>query len=495
MPPKELSPWWRGKRGFQVGSFPGECVELISGKVPESVVDSLPKPVPRKRGKLSTFLRSLVKARPKRSEQPEPAKEGVFGCDLGEHLLRSGRDVPQVLQSCAEFIEQHGVVQGIYRLSGVASRIQRLRHEFESEQVPELSVRDIHSVSSLCKMYFRELPNPLLTEQLYGKFSDAVCAATEEERLLSMQDAIQQLPAPHYRTLEYLMRHLASLAGNSSVTNMGAQNLAIVWAPNLLRSQQSQSASTYGEAACMELQMQSDVVEFLISHTDVLFPSTSTSAVGEEAGHSSLDGPKSVWVSPPSAKLLTLQEAQAERRGQSSSPAATRSSNTEVEEGPTADVCQQQRGNSQVLGIALNSWNGSPYLTGQLSDSTVSKDRLSEEEARVCFRQIVSAIASVRSQGYAHRDLKPMMRQMAGPIVLVPISDLFLLRHKHNLDPKLPTKFDSANHFGTPDGTLSVRLLDRLREGTPLARPEISRKDSLPSSDHCGSRQGPSIGG
>ena len=35
--------------------------------------------------------------------------------------------VPQVLQSCAEFIEQHGVVQGIYRLSGVASKIQKLR--------------------------------------------------------------------------------------------------------------------------------------------------------------------------------------------------------------------------------------------------------------------------------------------------------------------------------------------------------------------------------
>ena len=35
--------------------------------------------------------------------------------------------VPQVVQSCAEFIEQHGVVQGIYRLSGVASKIQKLR--------------------------------------------------------------------------------------------------------------------------------------------------------------------------------------------------------------------------------------------------------------------------------------------------------------------------------------------------------------------------------
>jgi len=31
-------------------------------------------------------------------------------------------------------------------------------------------MQDIHSVSSLLKMYFRELPNPLLTYQLYQKF-------------------------------------------------------------------------------------------------------------------------------------------------------------------------------------------------------------------------------------------------------------------------------------------------------------------------------------
>ena len=35
--------------------------------------------------------------------------------------------VPVVLKSCAEFIETHGIVDGIYRLSGVTSNIQRLR--------------------------------------------------------------------------------------------------------------------------------------------------------------------------------------------------------------------------------------------------------------------------------------------------------------------------------------------------------------------------------
>jgi maternal embryonic leucine zipper kinase len=44
---------------------------------------------------------------------------------------------------------------------------------------------------------------------------------------------------------------------------------------------------------------------------------------------------------------------------------------------------------------------------GELFDYIVAKDRLPEDEARVIFRQIVSAVAYIHEKGYAHRDLKP----------------------------------------------------------------------------------------
>ncbi|TSQ58031.1 Rho GTPase-activating protein 32 [Bagarius yarrelli] len=342
MPPKEDTGWWRGKHGFKVGFFPCECVEIISEKIPPNVTGSLPKPVSNKHGKLITFLRTFMKSRPTKQKLKQRGilRERVFGCDLGEHLLNSGHDVPQVIKSCTEFIEKHGVLDGIYRLSGISSNIQKLRHEFDSEHIPDLTkdtyIQDIHSVGSLCKLYFRELPNPLLTYQLYDKFSEAVSGATDDDRLVKIHDVIQQLPPPHYRTLEFLMRHLARMATFSYATNMHCKNLAIVWAPNLLRSKQIESACFSGTSAFMEVRIQSVVVEFILNHVDVLFSSKLSTLIRESTGHTTLSRPKSLLVCSPSTKLLSLEEAQARTQSQLASPVSPESKYIEVGEGPAA---------------------------------------------------------------------------------------------------------------------------------------------------------------
>ncbi|XP_046689926.1 rho GTPase-activating protein 33 isoform X1 [Silurus meridionalis] len=335
MPPKEETTWWRGKHGFQVGFFPSECVELINDKIPQSVstpaakmecdagssrpgVTSVPGPssptsVSKKHGKLMGFLRAFMKSRPSKQKLKQRGilKERVFGCDLGEHLLNSGLDVPQVLKSCSEFIEKHGIVDGIYRHSGISSNIQKLRHEFDSENVPDLTkdmyMQDIHCVGSLCKLYFRELPNPLLTYQLYDSFADCMGEMTEDERVVRVHDVIQQLPPPHYRTLEYLIKHLARLATLSEETNMHIKNLAIVWAPNLLRSKEIEAAGLNGADPFKEVRIQSVVVEFLLTNVEVLFSDSFTSAGRFAAARQSLTRPKSFV----STRLLSLEEAQA----------------------------------------------------------------------------------------------------------------------------------------------------------------------------------------
>lgn len=252
MPSPAESVWWRGKKShlqknqYEVGFFPQNCVAIIGEKVPRNMplpaplVGSLAlsptKPVLRKHGKLISFFRSFILARPsrRRLKQSGIYKERVFSCDLSEHLLNSQQDIPLVLKHCAEFIENFGIVDGIYRLSGITSTIQKLRRAFDEERVPELTGpefrHDIHAISSLLKMYFRELPNPLCTYQLYDEFVEAIQEKTEnaEQRLILIKKVVQKLPPPHYRTLKYLSMHLYKISRYSESTGMTERNIAIV---------------------------------------------------------------------------------------------------------------------------------------------------------------------------------------------------------------------------------------------------------------------------
>ncbi|XP_031662336.1 rho GTPase-activating protein 30-like isoform X2 [Oncorhynchus kisutch] len=329
--------------------------------------------------------------------------EKVFGCHLLDHLATSCQEIPQVLRSCSEFIEKHGVVDGIYRLSGVSSNTQKLRGEFDSEGTPDLNkdvyLQDIHCVSSLCKAYFRELPNPLLTYQLYDKYAEAVAIQLEDERLVKIKDVLKELPAPHYRTLEFLMRHLVKMASYSSHTNMHARNLAIVWAPNLLRSKDIEASGFNGTAAFMEVRVQSIVVEFILTHVPQLFP-------GSGIGLECLKSFPSPSIHNPEKRLFPAIPLQLGNINPGDGPPAMRSYHAII------DGTDKRKGS-----LKSRKWKSIFNLGGRLQDPRGRNKNSTKEKERTVLRPAKS-MDSLSSMPYSHEG----SRQRAPSTVISPLA-------------------------------------------------------------------------
>ena len=66
-------------------------------------------------------------------------------------------------------------------------------------EVADPNVRqDVHSVSSLLKLYFRELPDPLCTYKLYDQFLEAA-RVPEDLRLSAMRQVVKALPKENFK--------------------------------------------------------------------------------------------------------------------------------------------------------------------------------------------------------------------------------------------------------------------------------------------------------
>lgn len=129
-------------------------------------------------------------------------------------------------------------VEGIYRKSGGNSQVQQVRDGFERDlnngdiSDPDL---DIHAVTSGLKQYFRKLPVPLITYDVYDSLLDTTTIAEKEARIDAMRDAVRELPQVHYTTLEYLMKHLARVVLQEEENLMTSMNIAVVFAPTIMR--------------------------------------------------------------------------------------------------------------------------------------------------------------------------------------------------------------------------------------------------------------------
>jgi RhoGAP domain len=96
----------------------------------------------------------------------------------------------------------------------------------------------VDDVAGLLKLFFRMLPNPLLTFELYDCFLAAIGIPVQfqDQRLECMKQVLDLLPPGNWTIVSFLMRFLTLVADQSEVNKMSKQNLSIVFAPSLMRA-------------------------------------------------------------------------------------------------------------------------------------------------------------------------------------------------------------------------------------------------------------------
>lgn len=195
----------------------------------------------------------------------------VFGVDLTTLVKLHNTKRPYVVDACIKEVEKRGLdSEGIYRVSGFADDVEALKNSFDKDgESVNLSVYDdINIICGALKQYFRMLPIPVITFELYYKFIDAAKISSKYEKMEAFSVALQELPASHYETLKYLLGHLYRVTKRKTVNMMNEENLSIVFGPTLMRAPESDSLDVLNDMKSQRL-----VVESLISCQDVLFDS------------------------------------------------------------------------------------------------------------------------------------------------------------------------------------------------------------------------------
>lgn len=96
----------------------------------------------------------------------------LFGSELVERAEHERRQIPSVVTRCIEEVELRGMdAEGIYRKSGGSGQVKMIQEGFD--RVDDFDISDpsidIASVTSVLKQYFRKLPTPLLTFDVYDR--------------------------------------------------------------------------------------------------------------------------------------------------------------------------------------------------------------------------------------------------------------------------------------------------------------------------------------
>lgn len=135
----------------------------------------------------------------------------------------------------------HGLyAEGIYRKSGVSSKIKELKMKMSDITTVASDIDyesyNVHVLANVLKSFLRDMPEPLLLFDRYDDFLRASDLTDTQDRVSTILSLIKKLPPAHHALLERLIFHLALVAQREQYNRMSASSLAIVFAPCVLRT-------------------------------------------------------------------------------------------------------------------------------------------------------------------------------------------------------------------------------------------------------------------
>ena len=201
-------------------------------------------------------------------------------------------NTPFFIEDVLEYLSDPSQIQeGIFRLSGTFARIQSLQDRLNSGErlkAMSLSSSECHNVASLLKQFLRNLPEPLLTFELYdawqslGGWTESPEVSSKVARYL-----VQTLPPLNKNVLLALMSFLHERLKDCDVTRMNACNYGTVVGPNLLwhRGEERQQGTKNSNSTTLGLSLQSTTLAsqictlFLLNYNEIFANDTDSIGV------------------------------------------------------------------------------------------------------------------------------------------------------------------------------------------------------------------------
>jgi hypothetical protein len=134
--------------------------------------------------------------------------------------------IPQVLVRMKDYLFEHGglEMEGVFRIAPDAEEGAYVKQQMNENKFE--SCDDVHVISNLIKVWYRDLPDPVLD----GVNEAAVkeCETAEDAKAI-----MATIPEPKLSLFLFLLDMCSTVSAQSKINKMSEQNLGIVIGPNL----------------------------------------------------------------------------------------------------------------------------------------------------------------------------------------------------------------------------------------------------------------------